>query len=111
MESDFAESINLGSDEMVSMNELANICLDVAGRKLPLSHVPGPEGVRGRNSENTLIKQVLGWAPSVKIKDGLALTQVWLKDQIEKEKAKGVDVAAMASSKVVQQSTESLDKL
>lgn len=111
MESDYAEPINLGSDQMVTMNELAELCLEVAGKKLPLKHIPGPEGVRGRNSENTLIKQVMGWAPSITVRDGLALTDVWLKQQIADKKKAGVDVSALASSKVVVQSTESLDKL
>jgi GDP-D-mannose 3',5'-epimerase len=111
MESDFAEPINLGSDEMVSMNELAEICLNIVGKKLPLKHIPGPEGVRGRNSENTLIKQVLGWAPSTKVKDGLALTSVWIAKQIQDGEKKGMKASDMASSKVVVQSTESLDNL
>jgi len=111
MESDFAEPINLGSDEMVSMNELAEICLNIVGKKLPLKHIPGPEGVRGRNSENTLIKQVLGWAPSTKVKDGLALTSVWIAKQISEGEKKGMKASDMASSKVVVQSTESLDNL
>jgi len=111
MESDYAEPINLGSDEMVSMNELAEICLGIVGKKLPLKHVPGPEGVRGRNSENTIIKQVLGWAPATKVKDGLALTSVWIGEQIAKSQKDGNNVKDLASSKVVQQSTESLDKL
>jgi len=111
MESDYAEPINLGSDEMVSMNQLAEICLEVVGKKLPLKHVPGPEGVRGRNSENTVIKSVLGWAPSTKVKDGLALTSVWIGEQVAKSKKAGINMADLASSKVVQQSTESLDSL
>ena len=111
MESDFAEPINLGSDEMVSMNELAEICLSIAGKKLPLKHIPGPEGVRGRNSENTLIKQVLGWAPATRVKDGLKITAEWIAKQIAEAEKKGVKASDLVSSKVVQQSTESLDSL
>jgi len=102
MKSDYSEPINLGSDEMVSMNELAAIALEHAEKKdLPLRHIPGPEGVRGRNSENTLIKQVLGWAPSISIKEGMRSTSVWIKTQLEAEKASGVDVSIYSSSHVV----------
>jgi nucleoside-diphosphate-sugar epimerase len=61
--SDFSEPLNLGSDEMVSMNEMADMILGFSDKKLPIKHIPGPEGVRGRNSDNTLIKEKLGWAP------------------------------------------------
>lgn len=66
--SDFCEPLNIGSDEMVSMNEMAEIVLGFDEKKLPIHHIPGPEGVRGRNSDNTLIKEKLGWAPSMKLK-------------------------------------------
>jgi len=102
MNSDYSEPINLGSDEMVSMNRLAEIALEHAGKTgLSIKHIPGPEGVRGRNSENTLIKQVLGWAPSISIYDGMKKTSEWIKTQIEAEKAQGVDVTIYSSSKVV----------
>lgn len=60
--------MNIGSDEMVSMNEMAEIVLSFDGKNLPIHHIPGPEGVRGRNSDNTLIKEKLGWAPNMKLK-------------------------------------------
>jgi nucleoside-diphosphate-sugar epimerase len=66
--SDFQEPLNIGSDEMVSMNEMAEIVLSFENKKLPIEHIPGPEGVRGRNSDNTLIKEKLGWAPSMRLK-------------------------------------------
>lgn len=66
--SDFREPVNIGSDEMVSMNEMAEIVLSFEDKKLPIHHIPGPEGVRGRNSDNTLIKEKLGWAPSMRLK-------------------------------------------
>ncbi|KAG0568485.1 hypothetical protein M758_6G020100 [Ceratodon purpureus] len=100
--SDFQEPVNIGSDEMVSMNEMAEIVLSFDNKKLPIKHIPGPEGVRGRNSDNTLIKEKLGWAPSMRLKDGLAITYKWIKEQIEKEKADGADLATKyGSSKVV----------
>ncbi|KAJ9154240.1 hypothetical protein P3X46_027596 [Hevea brasiliensis] len=99
--SDFREPVNIGSDEMVSMNGMAEIVLTFENKKLPIHHIPGPEGVRGRNSDNTLIKEKLGWAPSMKLKDGLRITYFWIKEQIEKEKAQGVDLTVYGSSKVV----------
>lgn len=66
--SDFKEPVNIGSDEMVSMNEMAEIVLGFENKNLPIHHIPGPEGVRGRNSDNTLIKEKLGWAPTMKLK-------------------------------------------
>ncbi|KAG8457943.1 hypothetical protein KFE25_012009 [Diacronema lutheri] len=89
MVSDYAKPLNIGSDEMVSMNEMAAIVLAIDGKKLPIKHIPGPEGVRGRNSDNTLIKQVLGWAPTIALKDGLARTYEWIKGEIEREAAAG----------------------
>merc|ERR1712232_559586 len=112
MDSDFKQPINLGSDRMVSMNQMADICIELAGKKGQLvhKHVPGPEGVRGRNSENTLIKQVLGWAPSITLEDGLGRTMKWIKEQIEKDKASGAE-EDYTTSKVVVQTTDSLDAL
>lgn len=66
--SDFREPVNIGSDEMVSMNEMAEMVLSFENKTLPIHHIPGPEGVRGRNSDNTLIKEKLGWAPTMKLK-------------------------------------------
>lgn len=66
--SDFREPVNIGSDEMVSMNEMAEIILSFENKQLPIHHIPGPEGVRGRNSDNTLIKEKLGWAPTMKLR-------------------------------------------
>jgi len=60
--------VNIGSDEMVSMNEMAEMVLSFEDKKLAVQHIPGPEGVRGRNSDNTLIKEKLGWAPTMRLK-------------------------------------------
>ena len=110
MESDFADPINLGSDEMVSMNEMAEIAMSIAHKKLPIKHVPGPEGVRGRNSDNTLIKQALGWTPSISLRDGLKLTYEWIKIQVDAAKKRG-EGKDLATSKIVVQSTSSLDNV
>jgi GDP-D-mannose 3',5'-epimerase len=112
MRSDYGKPLNIGSDEKVTMNEMADIALEIKGAKVPIKHIPGPEGVRGRNSDNTLIKEVLGWAPSIALRDGLKRTFVWIAAEIEKEKAAGVDdTAGYSTSKVFAQTTESLDKL
>lgn len=104
MASDVIEPLNIGSDEMVSMIEMGDMALELAGKtgKVAIRHIPGPEGVRGRNSENTLIKQKLGWAPSISLKEGLARTFAWIDEQVTKEEKEGVDVFAQYScSKVV----------
>ncbi|XP_047091074.1 GDP-mannose 3,5-epimerase 2-like [Lolium rigidum] len=99
--SDFCEPVNIGSDEMVSMNEMAEIVLSFENKELPIHHIPGPEGVRGRNSDNTLIKEKLGWAPTMRLKDGLRITYFWIKEQLEKERLEGADVSAYGTSTVV----------
>lgn len=71
------------------MNEFAGIAMSFESKKLPIKHIPGPEGVRGRNSDNTLIKEKLAWAPSVTIAEGLRKTYFWIKEQVEMEAAAG----------------------
>ncbi len=82
MESDFTGPVNIGSNEMVSINQLAQLVMDVADKKLSLHHVPGPLGVRGRNSDNRLIAQKLGWSPSRPLREGLEKTYSWIQRQI-----------------------------
>jgi GDP-D-mannose 3', 5'-epimerase len=82
MESDFAGPVNIGSEEMVTINQLAQMTMDIAGKKLSVKHIPGPLGVRGRNSDNKLIREKLGWAPSAKLEDGLAKTYSWIRKQV-----------------------------
>jgi len=101
MRSDFREPLNIGSDEMVSMNDMAKMIMNFEGKNLELKHIPGPEGVRGRNSDNTLIKQVLGWTPSISLKDGLKRLYGWMKVEIEKEKASGVNISVYGTSTIV----------
>ena len=83
MDSDFNGPVNIGSEEMVSINELVNIACLVEGKVLDKVYIPGPLGVRGRNSNNDLIKEKLGWSPSVNLKDGIEKTYFWIKDQID----------------------------
>eukprot|EP00955_Chlamydomonas_euryale_P003913 40555-Chlamydomonas_euryale.AAC.8 len=99
--SDYREPLNLGSTEMVSMNEMMETIKTFDAKDLPIKHIPGPEGVRGRNSDNALILEKLGWEPTVKLADGLKITYFWIKGQLESE---GGDGAKYASSTVVKTS-------
>jgi nucleoside-diphosphate-sugar epimerase len=83
MDSDFNGPVNIGSEEMVSINELVDIACLVERKVLDKVYIPGPLGVRGRNSNNDLIKEKLGWSPSVNLKDGIEKTYLWIKDQID----------------------------
>ncbi len=83
MDSNYDNPINIGSDEMVSLNELANMVMEIAGKKQTINHIDGPLGVRGRNSDNTLIERVLKWRPTSPLRDGLALTYNWILKQVE----------------------------
>ena len=83
MRSDHRDPLNLGTEEVVSINELARIVIDLSGKRgLTLRHVPGPEGVRGRNSDNRRLRDVLGWEPSVALRDGLRPTYSWIAEQV-----------------------------
>jgi GDP-D-mannose 3', 5'-epimerase len=82
MESNFAGPVNIGSEEMVTINELAQLAMQIAQKKLTIRHIPGPLGVRGRNSDNRLIKSKIGWAPSQSLEDGLRKTYEWIASQV-----------------------------
>jgi GDP-D-mannose 3', 5'-epimerase len=84
MESDFTGPVNIGSEEMVSINQLAEIIMSIAGKQLAIRHIPGPLGVRGRNSDNRLIRQELGWSPSLDLRRGLEQTYAWVSEQVER---------------------------
>jgi nucleoside-diphosphate-sugar epimerase len=86
MYSNIEEPINLGSSEMVSINGLVDIVEDIAGYKLERIYDPdAPKGVRGRNSENTLIRKYLGWEPSIPLREGMKKTYDWISDQLTLE--------------------------
>lgn len=78
---------NIGSEEMVTINQLVEMVMDIAGKKLSIEHIPGPLGVRGRNSDNTLIKAELGWAPSRALRAGLEKTYAWIEEQVRRSQA------------------------
>ena len=81
--SDVLEPLNIGSDEMVSINERVALVAEIAGKRIEVRHIDGPQGVRGRNSDNNLIADRLGWAPSAKLRSGLERTYEWVKEQVE----------------------------
>ena len=84
MASDFYGPVNIGSDEMISINGLAMIAADISGNNISLKHIPGPLGVRGRNSENTLIQERLHWSPKESLRSGMEKTYAWIADQVSK---------------------------
>ena len=85
MESDFVEPINIGSNEVVTINQLVDIVEDIAGVKLQRNYnLNAPKGVNGRNSDNTLIKKIFGWEPSKPLREGMEITYAWVYDQIVK---------------------------
>ena len=86
MRSDYGDPVNIGSDEMVTINHLVEIVATIAKKKITINHIPGPVGVRGRNSDNKLINEVLGWAPSSSLHLGLSVTYPWIESQILKSK-------------------------
>lgn len=85
MRSDYPHPLNLGSDRLVTINQLAHIIAEIAGIKITIKHVPGPQGVRGRNSDNTRLRQVLGWEPQISLEEGLAHTYAWIEKQVARK--------------------------
>ena len=83
MQSEFNGPMNIGSDEMVSINQLASMVMQVANKNLSIINKPGPQGVRGRNSDNTLIFEKLNWKPSEPLIKGIEQTYTWIKNQVE----------------------------
>jgi nucleoside-diphosphate-sugar epimerase len=99
VESDFAGPVNIGSEEMVTINGLAEMIMEIAGKKLSIRHISGPLGVRGRNSDNRLIKEKLGWAPSHSLRAGLEKTYSWIARQVAKARAE--EGAVLAGPKAI----------
>jgi GDP-D-mannose 3', 5'-epimerase len=90
--SEYREPLNLGQDRLVTINELADMVAAIAGIRLVRRHVPGPQGVRGRNSDNTRLRKVLGWEPQISLEEGLSRTYRWIEEQV-----RNADAAAHAS--------------
>ncbi len=92
LNSDFVEPINIGSNELVSINQLVDIVEDIAGVKLERRYnLSAPKGVNGRNSDNTLIQQVFGWEPATRLRDGLEKTYRWIYDEMVSARERGGD--------------------
>ncbi|MFZ2167374.1 MAG: NAD-dependent epimerase/dehydratase family protein [Minisyncoccia bacterium] len=87
MDSDFIGPVNIGSEEMVSINQLVEMVADIAGKNININHIPGPLGVRGRNSHNALIQEKLGWSPTQPLRDGMSKTYHWVHEQVQKKRA------------------------
>lgn len=83
MDSSFTGPVNIGSEEMVTINQLAEMVKEIAGKELSIRHIDGPQGVRGRKSDNTLIFEKLGWKPVRPLKKGLAKTYPWIEEQVK----------------------------
>lgn len=83
MESDFHNPLNLGQDRLISINDLADLVADAAGISITKKHIEGPEGVRGRNSDNTLLKKVLNWEPEISLEEGLKRTYAWIEPLVK----------------------------
>lgn len=81
MESDFKEPINIGSEEMISINDLAKMAIDISGKSIKIKNIDGPTGVRGRNSNNDLIRKILNWEPKFSLRQGMEITYNWINSQ------------------------------
>jgi nucleoside-diphosphate-sugar epimerase len=88
MRGDWAGPVNIGSEEMVSINDLAQLTMDIAEKSLSINHIPGPQGVRGRNSDNALIGEMLGWKPSTSLYDGMVKTYAWIQEQVANDRSR-----------------------
>lgn len=85
MRSDHREPLNIGQDRMVTINQLVDIVAEIAGFKVAKKHIEGPQGVRGRNSDNTRLRQVLQWEPEISLEEGLAKTYAWIEQQVKEK--------------------------
>jgi len=83
MASSFSGPVNIGSEEMITINAMARLIMDIAGKKLSIRHIDGPMGVRGRNSNNRLIMEKLGWQPFRSLHEGLERTYPWIESQVK----------------------------
>lgn len=87
LRSDFSGPVNIGSEEMISINDLAAMAMDIARKPLAIKHIEGPQGVRGRNSDNRLFKEKLGWEPSLPLHTGMTHTYHWIDSQVKARRA------------------------
>ena len=85
MASGYREPLNIGQDRLISIDQLADIVCAIAGVSLGKRHVPGPQGVRGRNSDNSRLRRVLEWEPRISLEDGLARTYAWIEAEVVRD--------------------------
>lgn len=85
MDSDFTGPVNIGSEEMISINDFAQMAINLSGKNLTIHNISGPTGVRGRNSDNTLLKQKLNWEPSLPLIEGMQKTFKWINQQVQNQ--------------------------
>lgn len=117
MNSSYNLPLNIGSEESISMNDMHDLICSFENKKIKVKHIPGPEGVRGRSSNNNLIKQVLEWSPDILLKDGLEKLYFWIKNCIERETLHKtindtvIHIKKLKNSVIVNQSSDTLDKL
>jgi GDP-D-mannose 3',5'-epimerase len=102
METEYYDPLNLGQDRMVTINQLADMIAEAAGVEIERRHVPGPQGVRGRNSDNTRLREVLGWEPAISLEEGLARTYEWIEEQV-RERLEGEEPSSTARLKVAEE--------
>lgn len=102
MRSDYHEPLNLGQDRMVSINQLADIIAGIAGVDIVKKHVPGPQGVRGRNSDNTRLREVLKWEPEISLEKGLEKTYSWIDEQVASRLKSGKPILGPECEKLPQ---------
>ncbi len=110
MKSDFQGPVNIGSEEMVSINQLVAIASAVTGKKVSIKHIPGPLGVRGRNSDNALIKAKLGWAPSLPLAQGIAKTYHWIVEQIASVNSASTKQVSKKNKKTIKNAKKTIKK-
>ena len=102
MQSDFYEPLNMGQDRMISMNDFADLVAGVAEVEIVKKHVEGPQGVRGRNSDNTLLRETLGWEPEISLEEGISRTYAWIEAQVKEKLAQSEEAMdELAHSKVI----------
>jgi len=85
MESDFNGPVNIGSEELISINDLTKMVIEISGKNVRIKNVPGPEGVKGRNSDNRLIREKLNWEPNYPLRKGMEITYKWINEQVQKK--------------------------
>ncbi|CAF1516946.1 unnamed protein product [Adineta ricciae] len=110
MMSDYNKPLNLGSDKMFSVNEICDIVAEVGGVSIHKKYISGPEGVRGRNSDNTRIQSILNWAPHITLKEGIRKTYAWIQGEIEKERS-SINIAQYADSIIIKEAINSLQQI